>query len=100
MNKLKKVGHFALGFFAGWNWKHPASINCTAIMVSYQGLEAFKIRDAGFHELWQYGFGFLVGGVSGWVYRWVKSHENTAIGQSESETGTTSRVRVRTERET
>ena len=75
MRILKKAGHFTLGLYAGWNWRHPAALILTLIMGGYQGLEAYKIRDDGYHELFQYGAGFVVGGVAGWTYRQLKKWE-------------------------
>lgn len=66
---LKRLAHFAIGAWAGWNYKSPASRNVTLVFLGYQYLEARKIGDAGFHETWQYGIGYGLGVSARWAWR-------------------------------
>ena len=71
---LNTIGHFALGFLAGvFVRRIPAfSVCLTLIMGRYQRLEQNILRDAGYHEMWQYGAGFVVGAFAGWGIRWLR----------------------------
>ena len=69
----EKIGHVALGFLAGLAVRRmPAfSVCLTLIMGRYQRLEQNILRDAGFHEMWQYGAGFVAGAIAGMIAGWL-----------------------------
>lgn len=59
----KKIGHFALGLSAGYGAvdRPLIALNASVLFLGYQRLEQVKEGDAGYHEAFQYAFGFGLG---------------------------------------
>ena len=64
---FNRAAHFAIGVWAGWNYRNPASAVGSGLFVAYQALEQRAIHDGAFGEIREYAVGYAIGLTARWL---------------------------------